>query len=79
MHTLLRKGISSRELASWILVNERPGPVHCENKVGSWFAWEKIAQRSQYLMPIYANSSKTNCEYKVKHLVGDVSQRSSGV
>jgi len=26
----------------------------------------KIAQRSQYLMPIYAKSSKTNCEHKVK-------------
>ena len=35
---------------------------------------DKVAQQSQYLMPIYARSSKTNCEYKVKHLVGDVSQ-----
>jgi hypothetical protein len=35
---------------------------------------DKVAQQSQYSMPIYARSSRTNREYKVKHLVGDVSQ-----
>ena len=38
---------------------------------------DKVAQQSQYLMPVYAKSSRTNWEYKIKHLVGDVSQRSS--
>ena len=35
---------------------------------------DKIAQQPQYLMPIYAKRRKTNSMYKVKHLVGDVSQ-----
>ena len=35
---------------------------------------DKVAQQSQYLMPIYARSGKTKNEYRVKHLVGDVSQ-----
>ena len=35
---------------------------------------DKVAQQSQYVMSIYARSSKTNWEYKVKHLVDDVSQ-----
>ena len=35
---------------------------------------DKVAQQSQYLMPIYARSSRTNREYMVKHLVGDVSR-----
>ena len=55
MHTLIRKGTSSRELAN------HPPP-------------DKVAQQSQYLMPIYARGSKTNWKCKVKHLVGDASQ-----
>ena len=35
---------------------------------------DKVAQQSQYLMPIYAKQSSTNCMYKVKRLVGDVSR-----
>ena len=35
---------------------------------------DKVAQQSQYLMPIYAKRRDTNCMYKVRHLVGDVSQ-----
>ena len=38
---------------------------------------DKVAQQSQYLMPIYAKRRDTNCMYKVRHLVGDVSQLAS--
>ena len=43
-------------------------------ELASHLSPDKVAQQSQYLMPIYAKMSKTNWEYKVKHLVGDVSQ-----
>ena len=35
---------------------------------------DKVAQQSQYLMPIYAKRRDTNGMYKIRHLVGDVSQ-----